>query len=168
MSARTLPLADPRPTPVYLGLAGHEHPVPGRVRLADPALDRRPCLFRCPMPGCRLLARRVLPVLPDGTVLLEAPRLDVDGETVTVPFPNSRLRSPRGDLRTSYRLEARWAASGAVRLGLTCADHDSYLVGKPIRGERTRTACDDRCRLARGRSCACSCGGASHGLAWAL
>ena len=31
--------------------------------------------------------------------------------------------------------------------------------------ETTEHICDDRCRMARSRTCACSCGGANHGIA---
>jgi hypothetical protein len=31
--------------------------------------------------------------------------------------------------------------------------------------ETTKHICDDRCRMARSRTCACSCGGANHGIA---
>lgn len=37
-----------------------------------------------------------------------------------------------------------------------------------ISAKTTRTECDGACRSAKSDTCACSCGGDNHGIAWAL
>lgn len=54
--------------------------------------------------------------------------------------------------------------AGAVRYGLVCAEHGTWVHVRPLQGHVVEgKRCDGRCTSATGPVCECECGGENHG-----
>ena len=77
----------------------------------------------------------------------------------------SYVASTQGD-PTLY--QRGWPASEPCARALLGTDNygGCYWVARivSVDTEATEHTCDDRCRMAKSRTCACSCGGANHGI----